>query len=109
MSRGGAERGGDRIPSKLCAASTEPDAGLEFVNHEIMTEAEIKSQMFNQLSHPGAPLLVCLFVCLEREREREREREGTRERQRERRAGSFCTLGAEPDVGLKFTNREIMT
>ena len=34
---GGAEREGDRIPSRLCAVSSEPDAGLEPMNHEIMT------------------------------------------------------------------------
>ena len=27
----------ERIPSRLCAMSTEPDAGLELTNHEIMT------------------------------------------------------------------------
>ena len=27
----------ERIPSRLHAVSTEPDAGLELVNHEIMT------------------------------------------------------------------------
>ena len=34
-SRGGAER--ERIPSRLCAFSVEPDAGLELTNGEIMT------------------------------------------------------------------------
>ena len=33
--------------------STEPDAGLELMNCEIMTWAETKSQMLNQLSHAG--------------------------------------------------------
>ena len=28
---------GERIPSRLCAVSTEPDAGLELTNGEIMT------------------------------------------------------------------------
>ena len=40
MSRGGAEREGDtesEAGSRLCAASTEPDAGLELTNCEIMT------------------------------------------------------------------------
>ena len=39
-SRGGAEREGDReseAGSGLRAVSPEPDAGLELVNHEIMT------------------------------------------------------------------------
>ena len=40
MSRGGAEREGDAesdAGSRLWAVSTEPDAGLELMNHEIMT------------------------------------------------------------------------
>ena len=40
MSRGGAEREGDTEPeagSRLQAVSTEPDAGLELTNCEIMT------------------------------------------------------------------------
>ena len=44
-----------RIPSRVCAVSAEPDVGLELMNHEIMTSVEIKSQTLNQLSHPGAP------------------------------------------------------
>ena len=49
-SRGRAEgAGGD---SRLCSASRDPDAGLKFRNHEIMTVNG--SQMFNQLSQPGA-------------------------------------------------------
>ena len=47
MSGGGAERGREgerererekeRIPSRLYTDSTEPDEGLELMNHEIMT------------------------------------------------------------------------
>ena len=40
MSGGGAERGGDtdsETGSRLRAVSTEPDAGLELVNLEIVT------------------------------------------------------------------------
>ena len=33
------------------------DAGLNPTNHEIMTQAKIKSQTLNRLSHPGAPPL----------------------------------------------------
>ena len=36
-SRGGAERGRERIPSRPCTVSTEPDAGLELTNCEIVT------------------------------------------------------------------------
>ena len=49
------ERWRERIPSRLRAVSAEPNAGLELTNHEIMTCAEIKSQMINQMIHPGAP------------------------------------------------------
>ena len=32
----------ERIPSRLCAISTEPDVGLELMNCEIMTWAEVR-------------------------------------------------------------------
>ena len=38
------------------ALSAESNVGLDPTNHEIMTSAEIKSQMLNWLSYPGAPL-----------------------------------------------------
>ena len=44
-----------------------------------------------------------------RERERERAQEGQRERERDSIPSRLCTVGTEPDVELKFTNREIMT
>ena len=34
---GGAERERERIPSRLCTVSTEPDVALEFANSEITT------------------------------------------------------------------------
>ena len=40
MSRGGAERGGDKeseVGSRPQAVSTEPDTGLELTNRKIMT------------------------------------------------------------------------
>ena len=49
------ERGRDRVPSRLHTVHTEPDAGLQLMNCEIMTCAEIKSQPLNQLSHSGTP------------------------------------------------------
>ena len=52
--RGETERGKERIPSRLHAVCAEPDMGLSLMNHEI------KSQMLNQLSHPGAPLATTL-------------------------------------------------
>ena len=45
------QREGERIPSRLCAASAESNAGFKLVNCEVTT----KSQMLNRLSHPGAP------------------------------------------------------
>ena len=33
----GRETGRERIPSRLHAVSTEPEAGLELMNHEIVT------------------------------------------------------------------------
>ena len=33
----GAEKGGDTIPGRLLSVRAEPNAGLELMNHEIMT------------------------------------------------------------------------
>ena len=55
---GRAERGRERILSRLCAVSAEPDVGFDLMNHEILTWAKIKSQMINWLSHPGTPTLL---------------------------------------------------
>ena len=44
MSGGRSEREGDtefEAGSRLRTVSTEPDAGLEFTDHEIMTQAEV--------------------------------------------------------------------
>ena len=38
----GRQRGGHRIGSRLQAVSTEPDAGLELTNREIMTQAQVR-------------------------------------------------------------------
>ena len=56
-SRRETEREGERILSRLCAVSAEPDMALDLTNRVIMTSAEIKSQTLNRLSHPGAPNL----------------------------------------------------
>ena len=37
MSRGGAEKGRERLSSRLCAVSTEPDVELKLRNGQIMT------------------------------------------------------------------------
>ena len=59
---GGAEREGDRIPSRLCAVITEPYTGLDPTNSEIMTRARIKSPTLNRLNHPGAPIPLILYT-----------------------------------------------
>ena len=64
-SRGGEEREGDRIPSRLHAASAEPEAGLELMNCEIMTWAATNGQMLNRLSQPGAPPLRILYYVFQ--------------------------------------------
>ena len=45
-SRGGAERRRDRIPSRLCTISVEPDAGLELTNqvHDLSPDQELDAQ-----------------------------------------------------------------
>ena len=55
MSREGAEREGERIPSRLHTVGTALDVGLELRNHEILTGAKIKRWTPNRPSHPGAP------------------------------------------------------
>ena len=47
------ERDYERISS---TDSAEPDTGLDTTNCEIMTWTEVKSQMLDQLSHPGTSL-----------------------------------------------------
>ena len=47
--------GGERILSRFCTINAEPDVGLDLTNRDIMTWTKIKSQTFNQLSHPGTP------------------------------------------------------
>ena len=45
MGRGGEKREGDtesEADSGLCTVSTEPDMELELMNHEIMTQAEVR-------------------------------------------------------------------
>ena len=49
------ERRRERIPSRFRVVNTEPHVGLDLMNGEIMTSAEIKSGTLNCMSHPGAP------------------------------------------------------
>ena len=53
-----AEKERERIPSMLHTASMEPDVGLKLTNREIITWAKVKSQTFNQMSHPGTTVLL---------------------------------------------------
>ena len=43
----GRVRGRERIPSRLPAVSADPDSGLDLVNCEITTGAEIKRRSLN--------------------------------------------------------------
>ena len=52
VSRGGAERDGRDRESQVDSALSAQRPNR---NPEIMTQAEIKSQMLNRLSHPGVP------------------------------------------------------
>ena len=52
------ERWGERIPIRHLAVSPEPGLGLDPTNTEIITCGEIKSQLLNWPSHPGAPKVI---------------------------------------------------
>ena len=57
------ERGKERIPSGPRVVFTEPDVGLELTNCEIMTRAEIKSQISTTgpPRRPKKPFLKCIL------------------------------------------------
>ena len=58
VSRRGSESVGGRegeFPSRLCTVRMEPNEGLRFLNHKIMTGAKVKSQILNPPSYPCAP------------------------------------------------------
>ena len=79
MNRGGAEREGDtesEAGSRLWAVSTEPDAGLELTDCEIMTWAEV-GRLTDWATQAPQKILIYLFW------EREWARDGQRERKRE--------------------------
>ena len=48
-------KGRDRIPSRPCTVSAEPDTGLNLTNTEIVTGAKTKSQTLHGLSPQAAP------------------------------------------------------
>ena len=51
-------REGERFPSRFHTVGSEPNMGLELMNHEIVTWAKIKSRTLNRLRHPGAPFFL---------------------------------------------------
>ena len=65
MNRGGAEREGDtesEIGSRLWAVSTEPDAGLELTDREIMTGAEVRRLTDQATQAPQlSPISINIF------------------------------------------------
>ena len=54
---------GQRGRERESQAGSEPNAGLELMNCEIMTWAETKIQMVNWLSHAGAPEMRFKKFC----------------------------------------------
>ena len=60
---GGAQRGGQRIWSRLCMHSTESDVGLELMNLEIDHDLS-RRQMLNWLSHPDVPMTAYLLILI---------------------------------------------
>ena len=99
-------------PSAQLRASRRTLGGSH--NHEIMTWAEIRSQMLNCLSHPGAPRPVCMCVFFLSffifERNRDRESGGRVEGEGDRGSQTGSVLSAEsPTWGPNPWNREIMT
>ena len=61
MNGGGAEREGDtesEADSRLWAISTEPDAGLELTDCEIMTWAEVSDESLNSTPKSNIALYV---------------------------------------------------
>ena len=96
VSRGGLEREEDRIQSRLQALSYQHRAQCGAPTHELWDHDLTWSRTLNWPNHPGTPqnnvfFNVCLFL-------RERETQNLKQ-----------ALTTEPDIGLKFTNGEIMT
>ena len=54
------QRERERIPSRLCAVSTNSLTGLELTNREIDHDPS-HSWTLNQLSHPSTPISVNLY------------------------------------------------
>ena len=66
VSEGQREREEDRgFQAGSLLPAQNPMWGLNSQNREIMTGAEIKSQMFNRLSHPGTPQVFLILFQME--------------------------------------------
>ena len=110
MSGGGAEREGDTESEagfRFWAVSTEPDAGLEPTNHEMVTWAKV-----GRLTHwaTQAPLFFFIFFnvfiyFLDRERQSMSRGGAEREGDTDSEAGSrLWAVSTEPDVGPELRN-----
>ena len=89
-------------PKQLWAISTEPDAGLEPIDHEIMTWAKV-ARSTNWATQ--APLHLFIF-----DRARAGAGQGQTEGDTESEAGSgLRAVATEPDARFELTDREIMT
>ena len=63
----GREREKERIPSRLCTISAEPDVGLEHMNCEIMTQAEVGRLTDGATQVPTQFLKKILYKTLKHE------------------------------------------
>ena len=107
VSRGGPEREGERIPSRLCTVNAEANTGLEPTNNEIMTWAERDQELDAQPTEPPRhPYFFFIFVSLIYFYF---ESESTTVGRAERIPSRLHDDSTEPHAGIKPTNCEIMT
>ena len=110
MSRRGAERLEDtesEAGSRLWAVLTEPNAGLEPINHKIVTWAKVRRLTDWATQAPFLTFLTFIYFW-ETEWAGEGQREG--ETQNPKQApGSELSAQSPEQAGLELTNREIMT
>ena len=105
-----------KVGSRLWVVRPEPDPGLELMNHEIMTWAEVRRLTDWATWRPQNFLLFKKsFIYLFWERKREREREGERGRQHaqagegQRTPSRLYAVSEEHGTVLNLRNCEIMT
>ena len=112
MSGGGAGREADtesEAGSRLRAVSTEPDTGLEPMNCEIMTWAEVGRLTDCATQAPQKNFFFNIYSFL-RERQSMRGGGAEREGDTESEAGSrLWAVSTEPDTGPELTDCAIMT